>query len=176
LSYLTASDDNPLAKFPHNSAFNTPYVTPESSEHTDWGEEIAIEDIGAPAKDLRQFGAHPRAHWVAYNPCIHSNYILIPAGPEGNAIFTPACYITFRTNMHTREPEILGTNGAGHRISIEPLEATPSQGPTLADDPDLEHLEEWSFVDRDRRHALQELSDDGILAEVVRLQQSADRH
>jgi|SRR6267142_183651 len=78
--------------------------------------------------------------------------------------------------MHTGEPEILGTNGAGHRISIKPLEATPSQGPSLADDTDLEHLEEWCFADGDRRRTLQELGDDGILAEVVRLQQSTDRH
>ena len=63
---------------------------PEPSEHTDWGEEIAVKDIGAPAKDLRQFGTHPGAHWVVYNPRIHSNYILIPAGPEGNTIFAPA--------------------------------------------------------------------------------------
>ena len=78
--------------------------------------------------------------------------------------------------MHTGEPEILGTNGAGHRISIEPLEAALSQGPTLANDTDLEHLEEWCFADEDRCRALQELGDDGILAEVVHLQQSADRH
>src|SRR6266850_4080051 len=78
--------------------------------------------------------------------------------------------------MHTGEPEILGTNGAGHRISIEPLEAAPSQGPTLANDTDLEHLKEWCFADGDRHHALQELGDDGILVEVVCLQQSADRH
>jgi len=56
----------------------------------DWGEEIVVEEIATPAKDLRQFGTHPGAHWVVYNPHIHSNYILIPAGPEGNAIFTPA--------------------------------------------------------------------------------------
>jgi len=90
LSYLTESDNNPLAKFPHTSTFNTPYITPEPSEHTDWGEEIAVEDIGAPNEDLRQFSTHLGAHWVIYNPCIHSNYILIPAGPEGNAIFAPA--------------------------------------------------------------------------------------
>jgi len=95
LSYLTESDNNPLAEFPHTSAFNTPYITPEPSEHTDWGEEIVVEDIGAPAKDLREFGTHPGAHWVVYNPRIHSNYILIPAGPEGDAIFAPARYITF---------------------------------------------------------------------------------
>jgi len=76
--------------------------------------------------------------------------------------------------MHTREPEILGTNGAEHRISIEPLEAAPSQGPTFADNTLLEHLEEWCFADGDRHHALQELDDDGILAEVVRLQQSVE--
>ena len=176
LSYLTKSDNNPLAKFPHTSAFNTPYVTPEPSEHTDWGEDILVEDIAAPAEDLRQFSAHPGAHWVIYSPHIHSNYILIPAGPEGNTIFAPAQYITFWTNMHTGEPEILGTNGAGHRISIEPLKAAPSQGPTLADNTNLEHLEEWCFADGDRHRALQELSNDGILAEVVQLQQSADRH
>jgi len=51
---------------------------------TDWGEEIVVEDIGAPAKDLRQFGAHSEAHWVVYNPRIHSNYILIPVEPERN--------------------------------------------------------------------------------------------
>jgi len=170
LSYLTESDNNPLAKYLHTSAFNTPYVTPEQSEHTDWGEEIVVEDIKAPAEDLRQFGTHPGANWVVYNPHIHSNYILIPAGPEGDTIFAPAHYITFRTNMHTEEPEILGTNGAGHRISIEPLEAAPSQGPMLADDTDLKHLEEWKFADGDRRRTLQELGDDGVLAEVVRLQ------
>src|SRR6267142_2030122 len=142
LSYLTKSNNNPLAEFPHTSAFNTPYTTPKPFKHTDWGEEIAVEDIRAPSKDLRQFSAHPGAHWVVYNPYIHSNYILIPAGPEGNTIFAPARYITFRTNMHTGEPEILGTNRAGHRIFIEPLEATPSQGPTLANNTDLEHLEE----------------------------------
>jgi len=90
LSYLTKSNNNPLAEFPHTSAFNTPYVTPEQSKHTDWGEEIVVEDIGALAEDLRQFGTHPGANWVVYNPHIHSNYILIPAGPEGNAIFAPA--------------------------------------------------------------------------------------
>jgi len=176
LSYLPESDNNPLAEFPHTSVFNTPYVTPEPFEHTDWGEEIVVEDIGEPAKDLRQFGAHPGAHWVVYNPHIHSNYILIPAGPEGDAIFTPAQYITFQTNMHTGEPEILGTNGAGHRVSVEPLEAAPSQGPTLADDTDLKHLKEWYFADGDRHRTLQELGDNGILEEVVQLQQSADRH
>jgi len=176
LSYLTESDNNPLAKFPHTSAFNTPYATPEPSEHMDWGEEIAVEDIGAPSEDLRQFDTHPGAHWVVYNPHIHSNYICIPVGPEGNTIFAPAQYITFQTNMHTGEPEILGTNGAGHRISIEPLEVAPSQGPMLTNDTSLKHLEEWCFTDGDRHHALQELGDDGILVKVVRLQQSAERH
>ena len=78
--------------------------------------------------------------------------------------------------MHTGEPEILGTNGAGHRISIEPLEAAPSQGPTLANDTSLKHLKEWCFADGDRHCALQELGDDGILVEVVQLQQSTERH
>src|SRR6266850_921850 len=35
LSYLTESDNNPLAKFPHTSVFNTPYVTLEPFEHMD---------------------------------------------------------------------------------------------------------------------------------------------
>jgi len=78
--------------------------------------------------------------------------------------------------MHTGELEILGTNGAGHRISIEPLEAAPSQGPMLANDTSLEHLEEWCFADGDRCCTLQELGDDGILAEVVWLQQSVEQH
>jgi len=166
-SYLTESDNNPLAEFPHTSAFNTPYVTPKPSEHMDWGEEIAVKDIGALAEDLRQFSNHPGAHWVTYNPCVHSNYILIPTGPKGDAIFAPAQYISFRTNMHTGEPEILGTNRAGHRIFIKPLEAAPSQGLTLANNTALKHLEEWCFADGDRRCTLQELSNDGILVEVV---------
>jgi len=37
----------------------------------------------------------------------------------------------------------------------------------LADDTSLKHLEEWCFADGDRHRALQELGDDGILAEVV---------
>jgi len=144
-----------------------PYVTPEPSKHTDWGEDIVIEDIAQPTEDLRQFGTHSGPYWVTYNPHTHSNYILIPVRPEGNAIFAPAQYITFCTNMHTGEPEILGTNEAGHCAHVEPLEAAPSQGPTLADNTSLEHLEVWCFADGDRCCALQELGDDGILAEVV---------
>jgi len=56
--------------------------------------------------------------------------------------------------MHTREPEILGTNGAGHHIHIKPLEAAPSQGSMLADNTSLEHLEEWCSANGDRCCAL----------------------
>jgi len=76
--------------------------------------------------------------------------------------------------MHTGEPEILGTNGAGHRVHVEPLEAAPSQGPSLTNNTSLQHLEEWCFANGDRCRTLQELGDDGILAEVVQLQQSAE--
>jgi len=101
----------------------------------------------AVTEDLRQFRTNPGPHWVTYDPWVHSNYILISAGPEGDTIFALACYISFCTNMYTGKSEILGTNEAGHRVYIEPLEATPSQGPTLADNTNLEHLEEWCFTD-----------------------------
>jgi len=56
--------------------------------------------------------------------------------------------------MHTGEPKILGTNRAGHRISVKLLEAALSQGPKLADNTDLKHLKEWHFANGDRCHAL----------------------
>jgi len=56
--------------------------------------------------------------------------------------------------MHTGEPEILETNGAGHWVHVKPLKAAPSQGPTLTDDTSLKHLEEWCFADGDRHYAL----------------------
>ena len=86
-----------------------------------------------------------------------------------------ATYVKFAVDGLTGEPMIYGTMGKGQRVHSTPIYANPSQTLMVANNGDVSAWTENGFALTNEREALAQLEDNGVMAEVLRLQQTAEQ-
>ena len=84
-------------------------------------------------------------------------------------------YVKFAVDRLTGEPMIYGTMGKGQQVHSTPIYANPSQTLVVANDGDVSAWTENGFALTNEWEALAQLEDNGVMAEVLQLQQTAEQ-
>ena len=86
-----------------------------------------------------------------------------------------ATYVKFSIHGLTGEPMIYGTMGKGLRVHSTPIYANPSMVLAVADNEDMLAWTEGGFALTNDREALTQLEDDGVMADILWLQQTTEQ-